>query len=121
VNPLSFGEWRAQINEDFLNMTVLIRLAQRRSHDRLDFVTSISANTTLQTVEPGVEGPEPLILPRDAAEALRAALNDFLGPEPRDYRARYEEARESLLHERSRVDLVLLGAASPGDTHTQGD
>jgi hypothetical protein len=100
--------WRANVVDDFPTMSVRLHLADI-TLDRSDYVVQIGPDreTQLRTVREGLVGPAGMALPREAAEALRDALNAFFGEKPNDYRARYEEARDALEHERRRVDAAL--------------
>lgn len=98
--------WQCLVTDDFPSMGVAFQLAWRRDR-RTDFVTEISADTTLLSVDEGEAGPRSLKLSKDAARALRLALDAHFGDAPNDYRARYEEARDALVVERARVDQLL--------------
>lgn len=63
--------------------------------------------TSLKAVGEGERGPEGMLVPIDAIEAIRDAADRYLGERPDDYKAKYEECRDALYVERRRVDELL--------------
>lgn len=58
---------------------------------------------TLERVEPGEVGPQPLTIPLDAARALYEALAEMLGYST----VNASTLRQDLIHERRRVDKMI--------------
>lgn len=93
--------WKANASEDFVMGHVVVRLAERRGDDLIVATDAYDGDVMLQTQPASSEVPAFLRLPREAAEALRDALNGHMPP--RDD----SDLREALQVERDRVDRLL--------------
>jgi hypothetical protein len=105
--------WKARVVDDFPMLGARLHVADVHG-DISEYVVKFGPGreTTMQTTRGGEAGPEGMLIPGDAIEAIRDALDVYLGKPRDDYRARWEEARDALAIERARVDAFL--AASDG-------
>lgn len=102
--------WKANASEEFELGYVVLRLADIRNDD-VDVATGYVTDgcPTFRTQSRASEVPAFLRLPREAAEALRDALNGHMPP--RDDR----DLRDALRVERERVDRILDRFTRPQD------
>lgn len=104
--------WRARIEDDYLNGSVRLLLAQRAG-DALIYVTQIGADgyggMETERVEVNMTPTDPgrMRIPEDAARALYDALAAHFAGE-----AGGRQTRADLLHERGRVDKLIASLSA---------